>query len=104
MTDFARRLDAGGRESAMALMIAVLALLAFVLAANAIVASAAISKLEEPRGPSSLLKKVFDPERHASLIQKSTFHRTIDSRGAPTRFFSFGHFEAVRLFQQTARS
>jgi len=51
-----------------------------------------------------LLKKVFDPGRHASLIQKSTFHRTIDSRGAPTRFFSFGHFEAVRLFQQTARA
>ena len=53
-------------------------------------------------GPSSLLKKVFDPGRHASLIQKSNFHRTINSQGAPTQFFSFGHFEAVRLFQQTA--
>jgi hypothetical protein len=34
------------------------------------------------------------------LIQKSTFHRTIDLRGAPTRFFSSGHFEAVRLFSK----
>ena len=46
------RLDAGGHESAMArLMMIVLALLAFVLAANAVVAFAAISKLGEPRGP-----------------------------------------------------
>ena len=44
------RLDAGSHESAMALMTWVYALLAFVLAANAVAAFEAISKLEESRG------------------------------------------------------
>jgi hypothetical protein len=47
------------------------------------------------KNSSSLLKKVFGAGRHASLIQKSTLHRTIGSRGGPTRFFSFEHIEAV---------
>ena len=42
------RLDAGSHESAMALMTWVYALLAFVLAANAVAAFDAISKLDAP--------------------------------------------------------